>query len=277
MSNKHSRLKVAVVGPFTGQRKIYGDMMKESLRSFNLSHEYLFFNDGADINMALNSANEIVKNNVDVVIGHFNSACAQTAYSIYKDYDFPVLLPAATADNLTLNRNYFRLCSRDKDNISALLDYLSNNDVEQRLLWDDGSSYGIFLHQKVKKLMKEKGVFREFDESGSGAKEIICFGECNSILDYINSNNDPHCKYIVCDDCNIDTFFKGLADRKNIYINSPGYSYNELFSASIDMVERFDPNDGINLNDYIKDSEWFNDHKESNYSIPSISNVGCYL
>jgi branched-chain amino acid transport system substrate-binding protein len=75
----------------------------------------LFESDQGTFGGGRDSASRLVDQGADIVVGHFASAAAAGAVDIYERMRIPVLLPAATANDLVSGRSVaFRLCGRDR-------------------------------------------------------------------------------------------------------------------------------------------------------------------
>ena len=90
-------------------------MAESQLKLSDKGIELIWENDFATADGGIVAAKHLLKENVNAVIGHYASAAAKNALQTYNNA-FPVFLPAATADELTLNfSNAFRLCGKDSD------------------------------------------------------------------------------------------------------------------------------------------------------------------
>jgi ABC-type branched-subunit amino acid transport system substrate-binding protein len=91
---------------------------------------------------ALAAAEQIVRSDARAVVGHFASAAASTAAPIYRSAHLPLLLPAATAHELTAGSGVYRLCDSDLTYIAWICDFLDANHIDRLFVESDGSLHG---------------------------------------------------------------------------------------------------------------------------------------
>lgn len=81
--------------------------------------------DGAAGDSAQAVARQFVEAGVDVVVGHYASAAAARAAPIYERAGIPLLLPAASAPELTRHDTTFRLCPSDEAILGRALAHIA--------------------------------------------------------------------------------------------------------------------------------------------------------
>ena len=112
--------------------------------------ELIWENDRATYTGGDQSAQVLVRKQVDAVLGHYASAAAKGALPHYETRRIPVLLPAATADFLTTDfSNAFRLCGRDADLVNRICETLLARGVRELYIGHDDSVHGRALSSRI--------------------------------------------------------------------------------------------------------------------------------
>jgi branched-chain amino acid transport system substrate-binding protein len=119
-------VKIAVVGPLTGDLASFGEQMERgahaAVADLNAAGgvngkevELVEGDDRCDPKEAVAVANKMVNDNVVFVAGHFCSSASIPASEVYWDNDVLQISPASTNPTLTENgyANVFRTCGRD--------------------------------------------------------------------------------------------------------------------------------------------------------------------
>lgn len=132
--------------------------------------EFLFRDDGASEETALTVARYFIKNEVDVVVGHFSSDAALSTAQHYRRAGIPLITPAATMDALCEPANgAFRLCPPDKQLAMKLIDFVISRSWSKLDVGADDSAHGMALARAV------------CDEaSRRGLSVIVPGGECDA-------------------------------------------------------------------------------------------------
>lgn len=113
--------------------------------------ELVFADDGASGAVALQVAHRFIEQEVDVVIGHFSSDAALRIANLYEAHSIPLLLPAATACELTRkHRNVFRLCPNDKVLAARLASHIADTGISRVAVYSDCSSHGMLVADEVR-------------------------------------------------------------------------------------------------------------------------------
>lgn len=119
----------------------------------NIPIQLIWENDFATFEGGKLSAQKLVDEKVDCIIGHYASSAAFGALSVYEKTEIPVFLPAATADFLTTDfRNSFRLCNNDSSLVKKILTILQEDELQKVFIENDNSLHG----QLVSKLIIEE-------------------------------------------------------------------------------------------------------------------------
>lgn len=120
--------------------------------------EFVYQDDAASPAEAKVVANEFVKADVDVVIGHFSSDAALAAAPIYQDAKIPLLLPAATADAATERPGVYRLCPTDSALARFLVDAVLAENWNSIEVLSDESEHGKAIAQAVRREAHANGI-----------------------------------------------------------------------------------------------------------------------
>lgn len=141
--------RAAVVGPFSGPRAAWGELLKRAAAAHDGVHWELH-DDRGEAPAARAAAEAIVADGrYALVIGHFNSAGARAALPVYRAAGLPVLLPLATAPRLLagLPGAALRWCPDDLTQMAELRSAIGRAGHERMAVTDDGSAYGMVLAQ----------------------------------------------------------------------------------------------------------------------------------
>jgi branched-chain amino acid transport system substrate-binding protein len=110
---KEKKVKIALAMPLTGDIASLGQGLKRavemSVAEYNETHEskveLVSFDDRSDPKEAVNVANRIVADRAMIgVVGHFNSGCSIPASRVYAQNGLPMLSPASSNPELTLQQ-----------------------------------------------------------------------------------------------------------------------------------------------------------------------------
>lgn len=240
MKFNFKKIRVGVVGPLTGPRACYGEMLLETIKNTSLNSyaEIIPGDDQADPECAKQIAKSLVEQNVLAVIGHFNSMSAQTASPIYSASNIPLLLPASTLQELTKMPCTFRLCANDMDQIKAIVSFISTLSYQNISIWVDNSTYSIrlknLLLQHAPQLPWTKNTNKENDV-------LILLGTHHHIIDYLLTHRDQlsHVVKICCDDCSIQAFIDSVNSIPNVWIATPNPDFSHCVKKAADCISLY--------------------------------------
>ncbi|AUX73997.1 hypothetical protein [Erwinia pyrifoliae] len=234
-------VRVCIAGPLTGPRACYGDLIREAI-SDSPQREGLsihFFDDKANPQVVKLHLAEIIKKS-DVVIGHFNSDCAQAAIPAYRMAGIPLLLPASTAAHLGEGESVFQLCSTEAEQVKEMIAVADSQYPDSmRYYWADGSAYS---HRLLKWLQAHHGYpipeIGTSSKGGHGAGGVTFYlGAHFSILARMHQEGALWLgAAICCDDCDITEFTQRARPETWVCSSTPGYS--ELLQRAVDIVWR---------------------------------------
>ncbi len=170
-------VRVACVGPMTGEQAKQGKDMEEGARlaveEWNAKGgvlgkkiELLVGDDAQDPKQANAVANKMFTQGVVIVDGHYNSSCTIPASEVYNQRHMVCLTPASTNPQVT-DRRYptiFRVCGRDDQQGRAAAEFVAKHLPQARVaILDDKTTYGQGLAGEFQKnyeaLTGKKAVF----------------------------------------------------------------------------------------------------------------------
>jgi len=109
--------------------------------------ELFWINDRATPDGGAAAAKAVLESGAQAVVGHFASGAALAAAPIYETRNFPVFLPAATAQALTQFRGIYRLCDSDVDYCSWIAEWITLRSFTKVYIETDGSVHGQSVKQ----------------------------------------------------------------------------------------------------------------------------------
>lgn len=139
--------RVAVVGPFSGPRAAWGELLKEAVsgsptaRGSGLSWEFL--DDRGDAETAVKLAEQIARDGGYLaVLGHFNGFGAAAAIPLYRG-KVPLLLPLSTKPGLLRGEQWvLRWSPDDNAQMRALSQAILGRGVRNVMILREQSAYG---------------------------------------------------------------------------------------------------------------------------------------
>ncbi|MBX6368185.1 MAG: branched-chain amino acid ABC transporter substrate-binding protein [Rhodospirillales bacterium] len=171
-----AEVKVALIGPITGQYAIFGDQMKRGAeymveqlnKSGGLAGEKVVLevgDDACDPRQAVAVANQMAARGVAVVIGHYCSGSSIPASAVYNENGILQISPASTNPAFTDDaakkgwNNVFRTCGRDDAQGIVAGDFIAERFKGKAIaVLDDKSAYGRGLAEETAKRLAAKGV-----------------------------------------------------------------------------------------------------------------------
>ncbi len=167
----HADVKVAVVGPITGQDAIFFEQMKHGAedaaaainKAGGVDGQKLVLDledDACDPKQAVAAANKVVSNGDVAVIGHFCSSSSIPASDIYADAGIPMISPGSTNPALTDRglSDVFRTCGRDDKQSAIAAGAILKMDPKAKVaVVDDRTTYGKGLADGVRAALAAKG------------------------------------------------------------------------------------------------------------------------
>ncbi|MFD4658716.1 FAD-dependent oxidoreductase [Kitasatospora sp. NPDC058444] len=146
--------RVAVVGPFSGPRAAWGELLEHAAAAHD-GVRWEFHDDRGDAIVAREVAETIAADGGHaLVVGHFNSAGARLALPVYRSAGLPLLLPLATAPRLLDGPAgaALRWCPDDLAQLVELRSAVREAGHTRLAVVDDGGTYGAVLAQLLRGL-----------------------------------------------------------------------------------------------------------------------------
>ncbi|WP_221351696.1 FAD-dependent oxidoreductase [Streptomyces beigongshangae] len=171
-----TEVRVAVVGPFSGPRAAWGELLTRAAaahRGAGVGWE--FHDDRGDADTAERVARALTADPgpaVRAVIGHFNSLGAAQALPHYRQAGLPVLLPLATDPDLLAagGGGALRWCPHDLGQCAAIRRAAQDLGVGPLTAVDDGSPYGRRLAERFAGLSPDPVP----DPAATGRALVVC-------------------------------------------------------------------------------------------------------
>ncbi len=166
-------IKIAVVGPMTGQYASFGAQMKagaeQAVADINAAGgldgkklELIIGDDACDPKQAVAVAGKLAAQGVTFVAGHFCSGSSIPASKVYAEESVIQISPASTNPKLTDERagpNVFRVCGRDDQQGQVAGDYIAATYAGKKVaILHDKTAYGKGLADETKKYMTAAGL-----------------------------------------------------------------------------------------------------------------------
>ncbi len=165
-------LKIAVVGPMTGQYASFGAQMKagaeQAVADLNAKGgvmgqkiELLVGDDACDPKQAVAVANQMVGKGVVLIAGHFCSGSSIPASKVYEEEGVLQISPASTNPKLTEEGgdNVFRVCGRDDQQGDIAGKFLAKHFKGKKIaIVHDKTAYGKGLADETRKSLKRQGM-----------------------------------------------------------------------------------------------------------------------
>jgi glycine/D-amino acid oxidase-like deaminating enzyme len=148
-----SDARIAVVGPFSGPRAAWGELLLRGIRRHSTPGlVWETHDDLGDAEVAHRLAVEIAADGgYRAVVGHFNSLGAAAALPVYRAAGLPLLLPLSTGTGLLADGRggALRWCAEDRGQLLALADAAHQLGAPSLWVADDGSANGAHLSAEL--------------------------------------------------------------------------------------------------------------------------------
>jgi glycine/D-amino acid oxidase-like deaminating enzyme len=207
-----AQVRVAVVGPFTGPRDAWGELLNKGIGEVpHAPVRWERFDDRGEVTEAAARAGEVVaKGGFAAVLGHFNSQGAREALRIYRAAGLPVLLPLATAVGLLAGAGgmALRLCPDDAGQAATMLRACEQRGHQQLDVIDDGSDYGRqFAARLISAGRPDLLVRAVAPDAPTGGAVALC-GVHHRVADLVRAGHcpGPGRLVLVPDDCDVPEF-----------------------------------------------------------------------
>ena len=166
------------VTPMTGQYAMFGEELQRgaemAVQDVNARGgvngeplKLLVADDACDPGLAVQVAEELVRQGVVFVDGHFCSGASLPASKVYHDKGVLMITPGSVNSRLTEQgfANVFRTCGRDDTQGSFAADYVVDNRLAERVaIVQDQSAFGQGIAGEFRKRLNGRGVREVMDE-----------------------------------------------------------------------------------------------------------------
>lgn len=168
----HAQVKIATVGPITGQYASFGEQMQRGIemavKDLNAAGgvmgkkiELIVEDDACDPKQAVAAANKLVSQGVSFVAGHFCSGSSIPASSVYTEEGVLQISPASTNPKFTDAGadNVFRVCGRDDQQGIVAGNFLADRYKGKKIAFvHDKTAYGKGLADETRKQLGARGM-----------------------------------------------------------------------------------------------------------------------
>ncbi len=167
-----AQIKIAVVGPMTGQNAAFGQQFREgaeqAVADINAAGGVLgqqlsleIGDDACDPRQAVSVANQMASRGVQLVVGHFCSGSSIPASHVYTEESILEISPGSTNPDYTDKGawNLFRTCGRDDQQGMVAGQYMASHFHGAKIaILNDNSAYGKGLADETKRALNAAGV-----------------------------------------------------------------------------------------------------------------------
>jgi len=167
-----AQIRIAAVGPMTGQYAAFGEQMRagaeQAVADINAAGGVLgqqlvleVGDDACDPRQAVSVANQLTGRGVRFVAGHFCSGSSIPASKVYLEEGVLQISPASTNPRFTDEGgwNTFRVCGRDDQQGMVAGTFIARNFPGKKVaILHDNSAYGKGLADETKKAMNAAGM-----------------------------------------------------------------------------------------------------------------------
>jgi branched-chain amino acid transport system substrate-binding protein len=176
------------VTPLTGQYATFGEELRRgaemAVRDVNARGgvngqplRLLTADDACNPQLAVEVAEELARQRVVLVDGHYCSGASIPASRVYHERGVLMIAPSSTNPRLTEQgfANVFRVCGRDDAQGAFAADYVVDHGLADRIaIVQDRTTFGKGLADEFEKRLNERGVREVMDEAISqGDKEFV--------------------------------------------------------------------------------------------------------
>lgn len=156
-----SALQIAVTANLNSDSSVHSATFKRAvgmaadrLREFHgVEVELDWVNDHASPVGGQGAAEQILRSGAAAVVGHYASGAALAAAPLYSAAGRPLLLPAATAEQLTVHPGVYRICDSDRDYADWIGEQLAALGVRRVFVGTDGSSHAESVRQGLQRAL----------------------------------------------------------------------------------------------------------------------------
>ncbi len=205
---------VAVVGPLTGPRAAWGELLSAGIAaSSQAAIRWATFDDRGDIGQARARATEVIAaGGFAAVIGHFNSLGAIEALPLYQDAGLAVVLPLATSPDIA-GELAITLSPDDNAQVTAIAAACAAApDCDRIIVITDGTRYGRELAMRIRGHALLPVFIADDWPAELGGSAVVLAGVHHSVA-AIATRRPPGVRPVfVTDDCDVPEFAELAGD-----------------------------------------------------------------
>ena len=213
-----ARLGAGSVHTTTSVDAVNHAFIQLSTRHPELNITLVWADDMASAAGASKASDELVRQGVDVVVGHFASSAAAVAATIYDQHKIPLLLPAATAGYLIEDYvSTYRLCPSDRALAAGLYHAIQEKGEGARIIVvSDTSVHGDSMREEL--LILEPSHFVKTDNGLDGLavspadSAVVFCGMYQNAVDFVQRNSQCGLPIYFSDDALHDDLLVDTAD-----------------------------------------------------------------
>lgn len=214
-------IRIAVVGPFSGPRAAWGELLLRAVRRYQLPGiVWEQIDDVGDAEVAHRVATGIAADGgYRAVVGHFNSLGAAAALPVYRAAGIPLLLPLSTGTGLLSDGRggVLRWCAEDRGQLLALTEEAHRTSAWRLWVVDDGSANGSHLSAELLGMTEPAvPVMPLTDPDGCPGPVVVCgthHGAAKTALGLRAAGYGG--RLLFPDDCAVREFADLLGDDEN--------------------------------------------------------------
>jgi hypothetical protein len=199
--------RVAVVGPLTGPRAAWGELLTDGVAAARAPVSWVTFDDHGDVSQARARAAEVVADgSFAAVIGHFNSLGAIEALPLYRGASLPVVLPLATHPDLA-GDYALRLCPDDNAQAAAIAAACAASSWPNRIVVvHDGTHYGRELAERIRIAASLPATVHDDWPARLDRSAVVLTGVHHGVAAILSRRPPEAASVLVTDDCDVPEF-----------------------------------------------------------------------
>lgn len=255
---------VGLVGPLSGERVAHAPLLhRATARLSDLNIDWLLEDDKATPATAIAVAHRFIAKKVSVVIGHFNSACAEAVIPLYRNHKIPLLLPVSSQTDLTHKGGAFRLCSTDHRQAQLMVTAIAQFVPSSVEIAIDESAYSLRVlraFQETEDAARIR-VAHITDSPETGVNCRLIFATCTNAVraDLFLKKSNWNGVVIYSDDAHIEEFSIQSNDRNGIrsFVIGSSEDYGSLIERACELVAMGYNSRTNSLYDWLVKSKFF--------------------
>lgn len=235
---------IGISAIFESFRTVHARTFLAAINHFINTHDtqglrFVFEDDDASHEGGRAAAQKLIARGVDVVVGHFSSDAAAGALPLYQASGIPVLLPAATKQDLVGGgAQVFRLCPSDND----LMELLAKNLIMDAprssvLIAHDSTEHGKSLARALTAILGGSSV--PVCPTLEQAEAVVYCGRLNNSIRYVNSLLNEHrdLPVYLTDDALSDWFIQNTPSLQSLRIVGLATAEPTYFQESLAALQ----------------------------------------